>query len=478
MKRDGERGPLLVMLHWLGGGAQTWTEVIEGLAPRGVRCAALDFPGFGHASGIAGYDVSAMSDAVAETVKKLRADLGEHGSVPWFLAGHSMGGKVTGVVARRALRGEAGLEGLRGLVLVSASPPGPEPMSDSKRADMLASLGETAADAAKDRKHAEKFVDDNTGKLALLPEVRERAIQGVLGMNRTAFRRWLELGSNEDWRGTVGQIALPALLFAGTEDGALGPKAQRDLTLPYYPQGELVTLENAGHLAPLERPGELVERLTQFIAGTGITLTVEAAKPGSKFENLLHSDHVSPHTRDVMETRLGGAENWNHQSEVFSAAEFRTLRTLAQRLAPDAGFDLAASVDAEIAKGAGDGWRYAALPPDTEAWHRGLLSLDHAARRMHGVSFIALQPKMQDDILQQASDGKLGKGLLGTLHVGGAADAFSADEMRLWFEEVRGIYVRFYVGDPRTMERMGYTGFADDLGFTQIKLGQQEEFER
>ena len=478
VRREGESGPLLVMLHWLGGDAQTWTEVSYSLARRGVRCAALDLPGFGEAAGIAGYDVSAMADAVVETIRSLRSASDASNSLPWFIAGHSMGGKLAGVVARRALNGEPGLEALRGVVLVSASPPGPEPMSDSKRADMLASLGETTGDAAQDQKNAAKFVDENTGKLPLQTGVHERAIQGVLGMNRTAFRRWLELGSNEDWRATVGQIPLPALLFAGTEDGALGPRAQRDLTLPHFPQGELVTLEAAGHLAPLERPGELIERLTQFLTTAGTTLHVPEAAPGPTFYTLVESRHVSPKTREVMEERLAGTADWNATPKTFSTAEMRTLRALAGRIAPDAGFDLAARADADLSSKRGDGWRYAALPPDAEAWHRGLLSLDAAAQRAHGVGFVALSPEAQDALLHGAMAGKLSRGLLGALHLGDAADVFTGHEMTLWFEEVRSKLTSAYMGDPRTMDRIGYTGFADDLGFTQIELGQQEEFER
>ena len=478
MRWEGGRGPLLVMLHWLGGGAQTWMEVSHGLARRGVACAALDLPGFGDAAGIAGYDIAAMADAVIETVRKLLAESGGPEPTPWLIAGHSMGGTVATVVARRALEGEPGLQHLRGVVLVSASPPGPEPMSDDKRAAMLAALGTSTGDAKADRKYAARFVDENTGKLPLPAEVRDRAIAGVLGMNRTAFRHWLELGSNEDWRGAIGRITLPALIFAGTEDGALGPKAQRELTLPHFAQGELVILEGAGHLAPLERPGELIERLTQFLAGLGLTLSAEETVPGAKFQQLLNSDHVSPKTRTVMETRVAESQDWNHEPGAFSAAEFRSLRALAGRIAPDAGFDLAARVETQIAAGKGDGWRYAALPPDLEAWHRGLLSLDSAAHRMAGVGFVALFPEAQDDLLQQAIEAKLGRGLLGSLHLGGAADAFSAEEMRLWFEEVRAAFTSLYIGDPRVMERIGYTGFADDLGFTQIKIGQAEEFER
>ena len=479
VRNKGERGPLLVMLHWLGGGAQTWTEVSDGLAARGVRCAAIDLPGFGEAANTAGFGVEAMVDAVVERVRSLRVSSTDSTRpVPWLIAGHSMGGTIAAVVARRALDGAPGLEHLRGLVLVSPSPPGLEPMSDAKRSDMLASLGESTGDAATDGKRAAKFVDENTGRPPLSEAMRKRAIQGVLGMSRAAFRHWLEHGSREDWRATVGKLPLPALVFAGTEDEALGPNAQRELTLPYLSQVELVVLEAAGHLAPLERPGELIEYLTQFIAGTGLTLAAADPKPSRSFEDLLGSDHVSPRTREVMQVRLARSQDWNHQPTAFSWAEFRSLRALAGRVTPAAGFDLAAGLDEQIAGAKGDGWRFADLPPDAEAWHRGLLSLNLGAQRTHNASFVALSPEQQDALLLQASEGQLGRGLLGSLHVGEAAAAFSAAEMKLWFSDVRAECTRLYVGDPRTMDRIGYTGFADDFGFTQIRLGQREEFER
>ena len=475
LRREGERGPLLVMLHWLGGGAQTWSEVSHGLALRGVRCAAVDLPGFGNAAAIAGYNIRAMADAVIETVRGLRAGAE---STPWLIAGHSMGGTVAALVAREALDGVPGLSGLRGMVLVSPSPPGPEPMSESKRSAMLESLGEPTGDESKDRRLAAKFVDENTGKLPLPEMVRARAIEGVLGMNRTAFRRWLELGSKEDWREPIGRLAMPALVFAGPEDGALGPDAQRQQTMPHLVSGELVTLEAAGHLGPLERPGEMIEYITEFAAGLDLRLEVAEAAPGSGFDETLQSQLVSPKTHAVMEARLAHSHDWNHKPTAFSAAEFRTLRALAERVVPNAGFDLAAQLDEQIALAAGDGWRFAALPPDAEAWHRGLLSLDLAAERAHGVRFVALYAGQQDALLTQAAEEKLGRGLLGALRLGESADAFTAAEMRLWFSEVRSDCTRLYMGNPRTMNRIGYTGFADDLGFTQIQLGQQEEFRR
>lgn len=473
------------MLHWLGGSAHTWDAVASGLSARGVECAALNLPGFGGAADVAGYTVEAMADHVQDEVERLRRSVmtpENEGEVAWFLAGHSMGGKVAAVLARRALNDVAGLEGLRGLVLVSASPAGPEPMTEEKRTEAVQELGESTGDPAKDRKRAEKWVDDNTGKQPLPEAVRGTAVEGVLGMNRTAFRRWMDAGSKEDWGPFVGQLSLPVLLFAGSEDEGLGEAAQREKTLPHAPGAEVVVLEGAGHLAPLEQPGELVERITQFLAGTGVALPTPQELPEQAFEKLMHSDHTSPATLKVMRDRLEGSRNWNYAPQLFSAAEFRTLRALAGRVVPDAGFDLAARLDADMFAAKGDGWRYATLPTDNVAWKKGLRSLDLAAQRTLGTSFTGLHPDQQDLLLQQATAGKLGKGVLGglqdALHLREGADAFSADEMKRWFEDARAECTRRYVADPRTMDRMGYTGFADDLGFTQIRLGQTEEFER
>ncbi len=474
--REGESGPLLVWLHWLGGSARTWHEVNQKLAARGVECVALDLPGFGEACGAAGYSKAAMAEAVVETLRELQAE--SRAAEGWVLVGHSMGGAVAGIVARRALDGEAGLEGLRGLVLVSPSPPGPEPMTEQKRRESLELLGESTRNPAEDRRRAANFVEKNVGVLPLPAEVHGRAVEDVLRMNRTAFRMWMEHGSREDWSGFVSVLDLPAVVFAGTEDAALGPPAQREHMLPYLGQGRIIEMEGAGHLGPLERPGLLVEYVTQFLAGAGCVLQAPQRAPGRAFAALMEGERTSPVTRAVMSERLAAAQRWAAEVQVFNPAELRTLRALVERVVPRAGFDLAARVDALLAETPGDGWRPAVLPPDTEAWRCGLRSLDAAAWRAHGVEFLGLFPAQQDALLEAAAKGALGRGVLGALHVGEGAKAFTGEQMEAWFEDVRGLCARLYMADPRTMERVGYTGFADDLGFTQIELGQREEFER
>lgn len=475
IRPKGQGGPLLVLLHWLGGGAQTWQEVGAGLAERGVHTVALDLPGFGEAADQEAKDVPHAVNAAIAEIKKLRA---HDGAQPWLLGGHSMGGKIAMIVARRALDGEAGLEGLRGMVLVSPSPPSPEPIEDSRREKHLKTFGTPTPDAGERYADAAAWVKNNTGVLPLPDAIRERAIEGVLTIHPEAFRAWFLQGSKEDWSSAVGTLALPALLFAGKEETSLGMDKQKQLTLTHLPGAKAVLLEGAKHLAPLERPGEVVEYVTEFIAELGLPLPTPEARPGARVVSLLDSERTSPQTRAAMTERLGRSETWNYEPKVFRAAEFRTVRALAQAVVPDAGLDLAGCLDRQLAANKGDGWRFAKLPPDPEAWRRGLVSLNHAARHAYKVAFVALYPDQQEDLLQQAAAGKLGQGLMGALHLGEAAQVLSAEAMKEWFEDVRAEFTRFYVADPRTMDRIGYTGFADELGFTQIALGQQEEFAR
>ncbi len=93
-----------------------------------------------------------------------------------------MGGKLAAIAARAAKDGAEGLENLRGVVLLSPSPPGPEPMEESKREETLRAMGQSTRDGNKDRVNAEKFVDDNTGKLPLSEKVRRRSVDDVLRM--------------------------------------------------------------------------------------------------------------------------------------------------------------------------------------------------------------------------------------------------------------------------------------------------------
>jgi pimeloyl-ACP methyl ester carboxylesterase len=463
-------GPHIFALHWLGGSAHTWTEVAETLAARGIRFTAIDLPGFGDSASTAGFSVAAMRTQVRETIQSLR----QADAAPWLLAGHSMGGKVAAALARDAVDGDAALRGLQALLLVSPSPPSPEPMDEKVRQQMLASLGQSSGSHEKDRKAARQFIENNVGKNSLLPEVLERAVAGVLQMNRTAFRQWLQSGSKEDWSAAVGRLPLPALVLAGSEEPALGPVVQQQLTAPHFQQAQVTALEGSGHLSPLERPFEVAEHFSAFIAQLGLPIKNEAVLPAA-FTKLIESPLTSPQTRALLQSRLDD-DSWNASPQRLTLAQFMTLRALAARILPHPGFDLAARIAARL--GTEDGWRFDELPPDVEAWQAGIAALDSAAMREHGVAFLALHDAQKDALIAAAGAGSLRRGVLDTaldtLHAG-AARHFDAAQMKLWMEDVRGLCAQLYMADPRTYARIGYTGFADNEPFTQITLGTPDD---
>jgi pimeloyl-ACP methyl ester carboxylesterase len=473
---NGSDGQTIVLLPWLGGSARTWTELTSILAARGICSITIDLPGFGDSVDNPNYSVQSMADEVLATLCALDPMLLSNG---WLLGGHSMGGKVAAVLTQLLLDDPSKLSAPTGLVLVSPSPPGPEPMKDSKRSEMLNSLGQSTGDAAEDRERAATYVANNLGKLPLETAIHTRTVNDVLRMSRRAFTAWLAdteghlAGSKEDWSDRVGILSIPTIIVAGTEDAALGPDAQREHTLTHFSHGTLITLEACGHLGPIERPAELAEQFVSFAQSLGFISRPPAKPLSPHFQHVVDSQRTSPQTRTALLARLTETIT---DFQTFSKSELCTLRALIDTVVPDASPGIAARLDQALAQPRADGWRYDNLPADAEAWRQGLSSLDAAAHRLHGVSFLALSPGFRRALLLEAQHGDLGRGALGTLHLGASAHAFSATQMQHWFEDARAELTRLYVSDPRTLDRIGFTGFADDpSGFTMIRIEDQHE---
>lgn len=246
--RRGE--PTVVLMHFLGGSQREWDEVIELLDGR-LRTLTVDLPGFGDSNAIDGFTVSEMADAVEAVVR-------EEVTGRYILVGHSMSGKVSLVLARRAQN--RGDDCLAGLLLVAPSPPSPEPMGEEKRTIMLGLLGETGND---DRANARKYITKNELR-DIPPEVEERASLEVLRMNRAAWRAWINDGSREDWSDFVGSLDVPAMVLAGEKDLSLGPDQQREFTLPHLRYNILRTVANCSHLIPMECPAAMAAAIEEF----------------------------------------------------------------------------------------------------------------------------------------------------------------------------------------------------------------------
>ena len=464
---DHDMKPTVFLLHFLGGSAREWSEVTALLAGR-FRCVAIDLPGFGDAAGRLGYGVAAMADAVSEAVRAAKPQR-------WVLVGHSMGAKVATVVARRAEDGAEGLAGLSHLVLLAGSPPAPEPMDETRRKTMKSWF---SADGDASRTQAQSFIDANVGQ-PLPPALNAQAVDDVLRTRRAAWLAWLEGGSLEDWVDRVGVLRTPAAIVAGEKDADLGSAAQARLMARHFGSPRLSILTGAGHLLPLERPAEVARLILDHAGGVAPGHPAgPVLDPG--YLALIESDRVSARTRDILLER-GRPDDPSATPAALTAEAFAVLRAVVDRVVPqpdERRIAIAARLDTMLASGEGDGWRFALLPPDAEAYRIALRTLQKAARAAHGCDFESLDGRHQDGLLERAAEGQL---------VVSGADAdepsFSARQMKLWFEDLRGDAVKIFVAHPATLARMGYSGIANGgdgerkQGFVLVAAGEREPWE-
>jgi len=223
----------LALHYWAGSGREF--DLLPPLLPPGSRLLAPDLPGFGEQAAPAGFDYSVASyaDWVAQYIA-------ENKITDYQLIGHSMSGKIALALAARQPAG------LAGLLLLSPSPPTPEPISDAERAASLAAYGQRAK--------AEKTFANITN-LPLPAEWRERVIADNLRTTQAAWDAWLRHGSREDISALMPRVTVTCRLLVGEHDRAISPEAQRQQTLPLLPAGtKLEVVPGAGHLLPLEAP--------------------------------------------------------------------------------------------------------------------------------------------------------------------------------------------------------------------------------
>ena len=230
----------LALHYWAGAGHEY--DQLRALLPAGTQLLAPDLPGFEQQAAPAGFDYS-----VASYADWVAAFIIENKLEEYRLIGHSMGGKIALALAARQPTG------LRGLVLLSPSPPSPEPISDKDRAASLAAYGKP--------EEAEKTFKNITNR-PLSAGVRAQIIADNLRTSHAAWDAWLNSGSKEDISRLMPRIEVPCRLLVGEDDRAIPLAAQRAQTLPLLPGGTVLTVvPGAGHLLPYEAPETILQAL-------------------------------------------------------------------------------------------------------------------------------------------------------------------------------------------------------------------------
>ncbi|WP_435880485.1 alpha/beta fold hydrolase [Streptomyces flaveolus] len=242
----GRTGPTLVFVHYWGGSADTWNEVIVRLPP-GQATLRFDQRGWGSSGAMPGpYHLDRLADDLARVVDACV-------SGPFVLVGHSMGGKVSQLLAAR------GPAGLAGVVLVAPAPPEP-PVTVTE--EYRRSLSH-AYDSPETVRHALDHVLTATP----LPEpVRATVVRDSLAAGPEARREWPLRGIAEDITRAVRGIAVPVTVLAAENDVVEPPDVLRECLLPHVPGATLTTVPASGHLLPVESPDAVAAALGDFLA--------------------------------------------------------------------------------------------------------------------------------------------------------------------------------------------------------------------
>jgi hypothetical protein len=188
--------------------------------------------------------------------------------------------------------------------------------------------------------------------------------------------------------------------------------------------------------------------------------------------DLLDTPAVTPATRRVMTARLAGepglAPGEGAPPRFLDGAAFATLRAACARLLaigdgeePSAAW-VAAAIDHRLARGASDGWRYDALPPDGDAYRRALAGLDALAMAEHDRPFPALDGDAQDALLARMQRGDV------------HGEAWHRLDARRCFEELLAECVECRYAHPLALDEIGYAGYADAPGWRAIGLDERE----
>jgi pimeloyl-ACP methyl ester carboxylesterase len=245
VREKGSRGPTLVFLHYYGGSSRTWTPMIDAL-PANTHTVALDLRGWGQSEKPEdGYTLAAIADDVEALIEA-------KGLTDFVLVGHSMGGKVSQLLASR------NPPGLRGLVLVAPATPTPLFLP----AEVLSGF----ANVYDTRESIEGALANMLVSRPLPDDLHEQVIADSLAGSAGAKTGWPRVMSQEDISGELSGIRVPVLVVAGGADKVDPVDAHQRELLPRLADVEFHVLPGVGHLVPLQAPVEVAEVVSAFLA--------------------------------------------------------------------------------------------------------------------------------------------------------------------------------------------------------------------
>ncbi|MEY4176425.1 MAG: hypothetical protein RI900_3590 [Actinomycetota bacterium] len=246
--REQGDGPVVLLLHGLGGSRTSWDAQMGALGRR--RTVAWDMPGYGEAAPLPGGPLTwpAVADSAARFLDALGAERAH-------VVGISMGGMIAQHLAAR----HPGL--VRSLTLLSTSPAfgldGTSPTEWTARRLTPLDEGLRPAD------YAERVV-----RALASPEVDDAVVEqqcaAMARIEPAALRRTIALVASHDARGIHHLITAPTLVLVGEHDHETPVDYSNQLTA-CISGASLTVVPGAGHLLNAEAPDAVNRLITHHL---------------------------------------------------------------------------------------------------------------------------------------------------------------------------------------------------------------------
>jgi len=226
--------PSALLIHGAGASSAIWMMVLARVARAG-HAVAIDLPGHGPSAA----DGAALDGAPGLTLARYRDAVGELAGTlclgPAWLVGHSLGALVA---IEAAL---AWPDKVRGLVLCAAAPRLP---IDTELARLLRD----------DPPRVIAWLADNALSPRAKPAVRRGFLAAGEATPADVTRADFEIVRATDVSARIDALACPVIWMDGADDRIVPPTEGR--------QGQIVTLPDVGHLAPIEAPAAVAAAIT------------------------------------------------------------------------------------------------------------------------------------------------------------------------------------------------------------------------
>ncbi|KAI0812917.1 alpha/beta-hydrolase [Xylaria sp. FL0064] len=244
--------PSLVFHHYYGGSPATFKHVLSQptIQPfhKVLYHARGWFPSTGPSASDA-YSTAALSSDLSSIISDAGLTNQEAG---FILVGHSMGGKIAQHYAATKSS-----PALKGLVLVAPAPLAGMELPPDKKAEQR---------AAYQSEDGVRFVLENVltaGPGTLDKEAMDQCIRDSMRGNEAATAAWPDYASAENHGDLEGKIQVPVLVLRGDKDFERGLFEELGTDLGWTQK----TIQDCGHLVPLEKPEYLADEIRRFVDG-------------------------------------------------------------------------------------------------------------------------------------------------------------------------------------------------------------------